>query len=229
MRLQAVQRQQTLMNTKSSFLRASALGFLLSTSIHAAVIFDNLEPPGSSQSIASSSWVGQSFVVDANNYTLTSVVFPMLDAFDSGGNFFVRIYDATGPSSAPGTSLAELIGSANPASAGNYIYLPDGTVNLNANTTYYVVLGVSSGSGHYLWRYEFPAATIETGSAVGYSFSAAPGTSWTAPVNDGVVYNMQVNAVPEPVNVALGIFGLLFSGILSFRWWNNRRAKLSYS
>ena len=217
------------MNTKSSLLRASALVLLLSgTWLHAAVIFDSLgSTVNGSVGAGSGVWWGQSFVVDANNHTLTSVVLDISGMYGgAGGNFFVSIYNATGVSSTPGSSLATLIGSADPSSAGNYTYTPAGTLNLAANTTYYVVAGVSSGSVTYIWNGS--SSSPATGSTIGSSDSFDQGATWFVP-DTSLTLAMQVNAVPEPVNMALGIFGVLLGGGQSFRWWNARRAKLSHS
>jgi hypothetical protein len=37
-------------------------------------------------------------------------------------------------------------------------------------------------------------------------------------------WSLDITAVPEPVNVALGLFGVLFAGITAVRWWLNRKA-----
>jgi len=215
----------------SSILHVGLAGFFLSgTWLHATLIFDNLGTPTTSSPATSGIWWGQSFLVGADNYALTSVVMNMALANNSSGNFFVRIYGADGAGNAPGTILATLSGNANPSTAANYTYTPAATVDLSANTSYYVVAGVNGGFGSYRWN--SGTGGIETGSAPnGYFNSINQGGAWNGPSTDRT-FNMQVNAeltpIPEPVNVALGIFGALFGGMQSFRWWNARKAKASH-
>lgn len=211
------------MNAKSSLFRCIALAFLLSvTSEHAAVVFDNSNAtPPAFGDVNVGQWFAQSFVVDANNYTSVSVVLDMGTAVNSSGNFFVSIYSNAG-NNTPLSELALLTGEPNPATAGTHDY--SGAVALTANATYWVVAGVSSGSGSYRWGDEL-GGSIETGSTVGFSRSAGSGEPWDAP-STLLAFNMQVSAVPEPVNVALGVFGLLLGGVKSFRWWNSRRRQL---
>lgn len=220
------------MKNKWSIPRSAALAFLLvGNGLSAAVVFDNLNTPDASAEINSSSWYGQSFVVGADA-TLTSVVLNMEAVAmpaDPGGNFFVRIYDATGPFQSPGASLTELLGNTNPFEDKDYVFTPAGILNLAANIPYYVVLGVSSGNGYYNWAGE-NASSIEIGATIGLSSSFDAGDSWAAPVSDAA-FSMQINAdfspVPEPVNVALGLLGILFLGVQSFRSWIAQREPMN--
>ena len=87
-----------------------------------------------------------------------------------------------------------LSGSANPATAGNYAYT--GSYLLAANTTYYIVAGVSSGTGAYEWA----SHDSEDAATIGYSDSFDGGATWnsdnTPPgtVFTDATFNMQVNA-----------------------------------
>ena len=219
------------MYNKSSLLRAIALAFFfVGSSLHAAVVFENLNTPDDRAEISSSFWYAQSFVVSADS-TLTSVVVNMESVTmpaDPGGNFFVRIYDVTETFLTPGVSLAELVGDTNPFEDKNYVFTSAGTLNLNANTAYYVVLGVSSGGAHYNWGGE-NSSSIEAGSTIGLSVSFDAGGGWEMP-DPIAAFNMQVNAefspVPEPANTALGIFGMLLISVQSFLWWKARRRQI---
>ena len=59
-----------------------------------------------------------------------------------------------------------------------------------------------------------------------------PNGSWTlffadrAAVNASTLtgWSLDITAVPEPVNVALGLFGVVFAGVSAVRWRLNRRA-----
>ena len=52
-------------------------------------------------------------------------------------------------------------------------------------------------------------------------FADVSGGGGTSTVNG---WSLDITAVPEPVNVALGLFGVLFAGITAVRWWLNRKA-----
>jgi hypothetical protein len=216
------------MNIKFSSLRGSALVFLLCGAwLRAAVIFDNLNTPNGSFTVDASNWDGQSFQVGGDNYTLTSVVLRMGTASDQSGNFFVRIYAANGTGLTPGSFLAALNGSANPSAPGDYTYTPAETVNLAANTFYYVVAGVSSGSGSYDWRAE-SGGGVAVGNTIGNSSSTDAGESWQARssiVTSSMQVNGDVNPIPEPVNVALMVFGVLLIAACSFRLRRDRPAR----
>ena len=59
-----------------------------------------------------------------------------------------------------------------------------------------------------------------------------PSGAWTlffadrAAVNTSTLngWNLEITAVPEPANVALGVFGVLAGGASFGRWWSRRRA-----
>jgi hypothetical protein len=212
------------MKSKLSLFLGSMLGLLLtSINMDAAIIFDTSGTVGAA-TVNPVNWWAQSFTTDENNYTFTSVVLGLGSVSPDSGSFVVSLYDATGASSRPGILLAALSGNAAPPIPGDYTY--SGTWSLSANTTYYVVAGVISGTGSYVWKL---ANTVSDGSApIGSSFSSDSGGNWDAP-STGFLLDMQVNGevspVPEPLNTALGIFGILLVGAQSFRCWNTR-AKL---
>ena len=80
------------------------------------------------------------------------------------------------------------------------------------------------------------AASFDAGGTVtfGNAFGAVnPNGMWTLfiadvssgggqPVLQG--WSLDITAVPEPVNVALGLFGSLFAGVTAVRWRLNRKA-----
>ena len=199
------------MKTKMFLLRVAVLALLLTCSAsRAAILFDNTTTPITDYAyIAGASsednveWMGQSFTVGGSSATLTSVVLSMIDGTQfndpviASGNFFVSLYDATGAGSSPGASLLALSGSANPATTGAYTYT--GSYLLAANTTYYIVAGVSSGNSVYEWA----AHDGQDPGTIGYSdyFGASWNSDNTPPgtVFTDSTFNMQVNGVITPV------------------------------
>jgi hypothetical protein len=212
------------------FCAGIAVLLLSSICLPAAVIFDNLNTPNGSSSVMAGRWWAQSFTVGSgSDYSLTSVILRMAAPLDTSGNFFVAIYDAAGAGGVPRNNMGTLIGSANPATAGDYTYT--GSLSLSANTTYYVVAGVSSGGGIYTWGYEAPLS-IETGSTMGYDRSMDQGVSWT-PLSLTYAHNMQVNglsAVPEPGQcAAMMIMALVCAGVVGMRHWPRKQASKAVS
>jgi hypothetical protein len=218
------------MKTKMFLLRAAVLALILTCSASRAdVLFDSTTTPandyayiagGGAGSGYMEEWIGQTFTMGGSSATLSSVVLAMAadNTVIPSGNFFVSVYDANGAGSTPGISLATLTGSANPATAGNYIYT--GSLLLAANTTYYIVAGVSSGNAVYEWA----AHAGEDVGTIGYSDSFDGGATWnTDNTPPGTVFtdstfNMKINgdiSVPEPSTIGLVVVGLL--GVLGIR------------
>jgi hypothetical protein len=203
------------MKTNTSFLQAGVLATLLCPlSLPAAVIFENLDTPNNSNEIHDGIYSAYSFVVGAAGATLTSAVLRMGNANNSSGNFFVQLWDATGTGSRPGGSLTTLTGSADPSAAGDYTYT--GSYSLQANTTYYIVAGVSSGNGDYIWRGERPADIPSGSLTIGFAYTSLG--HWAGPYTDAA-FNMQVNGdftpVPEPgewAGISVALLGLVWLG-----------------
>lgn len=199
--------------TKVLLLRAAVLALILTCGAsRAAVIFDTTTTtPDEYGNVESDGWFGQSFTVGSSSATLTSVVLAMTadNQVNASGNFFVSVYDATGAGSTPGTSLLALSGSANPATAGDYTYT--GSLLLAANTTYYIVAGVSSGSGLYEWA----AHSSEDAGTIGLANYLGIPPAWTL-TDTTDTFNMQLNgdisAVPEPAQwgfISCALLGLV--------------------
>jgi hypothetical protein len=136
------------------------------------------------------------------------------------GNLFVNVY--SNATDRPGSSLGTLSGSDNPASAGQYTYTSNG-ISLDPSTTYWLVAGVSSGSGNYAWFYTDP--TTSTGvwsipsidtysnritgnwvSGDGYPYLFSIEATATAPSS---VPEIDPNSLGSVLALVLGSLGLL--------------------
>ena len=172
-------------------------------------------------SLLENSWQGGSFTTGSGSYNLNSVTLLLQE--NTLGNLFVRLY--TDNSGVPGT----LITSFNvPAIVAD---LNENTFNLNtpqaltANTTYWVVSGISSGAGNYAWGYTdsfneigLPGWTIGDG----FVLSGDQGVNWEVvdlPSQFGVNGTENATNIPEPGSVValLGLGGLGLASSLKKR------------
>lgn len=145
-------------------------------------------------------WVGNSFTVDNQNYTLDQITVNVLAS--AGSNFFLSVYDNN--SGAPGSELERLTGSDTPPT-GNVSYTSS-SLSLLANTDYWVVWGLSdSASG--IPVFDTTASDNQTGTWLigdGNISSFNGGTTWTNPASDSLLFEIDVvNPVPEPSTYAL--------------------------
>jgi hypothetical protein len=187
---------------------AAALTWLVVPISNAEVMVSNLDQPagvGGTPIALGFFWFGTAFVTDASasSFTLDSVTLKLGDASNVSGNFFAAIYSSV--ASLPATQLELLSGTANPATAGNYTFTSTG-LNLSSNTTYWVILGVSSGAGAYSWI--MPSTDTYTGpwtipTMATHAHSENQGGSWAT--GDGFARQFSVSAVavPEPSSCVL--------------------------
>jgi len=209
------------MNTKHT---ACALGIMASSLMlgHAqsTILFNNLsQPSDGSANIdnfyynGSTSYqsIAMGFTTGASAVTLAGVKLKMDGANNGDGNFGVAIYDATGSGGRPGNQLMVLSGSSDPESAGLYDYLSTGTLQLTADTTYYVYAfdgGTGSGNESYNWDAGFGS------SAGSYDRESANG-GW---IVDGSPYTMEVTGTePAPEPSTLALTGLGAAGLFLLR------------
>jgi hypothetical protein len=171
------------------------------------IIFDNLNTPtpDSMLDVKFQQWDAQSFTVGNSSLQLSLAELNINTAQNASGNFFLRLYSNSG-SNMPNAPLETLVGTNNPAAAGIYAYT--GSTMLSANTTYWIVAGVSAGASIYKWNFEDPTS-IEMGSTVGAVVSFNQGVSWISLGSPPVfAFNMRVSGVPEPNSLGLAALGL---------------------
>jgi hypothetical protein len=186
------------------------------------------QTPSGSVSVGANAWYAGDFVsgTNAGGYLLDTVQLEMTDASGDPNSFTVMIY--TGPDilggNRPGSSLGTLLGSANPTAAGVYTYTSSSSLQLLANTVYFVVItaGTQTSGGVYSW-----SATSDP--STGYTAYHWGGTTF-AESTDGLNWNyvpsgfgqfaLNATATPEP-----GVVGLLALGVSLFglRRWNEKK------
>jgi hypothetical protein len=110
----------------------------------AVIQVSNLGEPNFSSLNVSIFQLGSSFTTDNNNYTLNSITASLQE--DTEGSIFFDIY--TDDSGLPGTSIEKLTTTANIVSGSfnNYLFTPVNSINLTANTTYWLIGSASSGA-----------------------------------------------------------------------------------
>jgi hypothetical protein len=174
----------------------------------------NLEQPSAgSLAIGSDSWVAGLFGTgnNADGYVLNSIQLGMGNASGNPSGFTVMVYSATRGSLTPESNLGTLDGSANPSTAGIYIYTPTTDVTLSRNTVYDIVLTSETAvaNGAYEWSYGSHAGnntynpiggwngSEDPSSAGGFLYTSTDGLSWN---EDGFNPQFAINAtaIPEP-------------------------------
>jgi len=91
--------------------------------------------------------------------------------------------------------------------------------------------GVEVANGSTLFTVQF-TANGAPGSSTALSFTMLNQIGLTDSSGNNLVFttpagvNGQIDVVPEPVNVALGLFAIVFLGAASARWMANHRRKL---
>ncbi len=216
-----------LRSTIGTVVRATpiAVALLLSaaaTPAPAAVIFDNINAATAAYAAVFQQWLATSFTVGANNETLSSVDVKIVNPFDPSGNFIVRLYSNSG-SNLPDMLLETLSGSSNPSPAGIFSYT--GSSPLSANTSYWVVMGVSSSNGGDYFPGIDLSVEVGTPGPIGFARSFDQGSSWTAdglnPLGSFSVRmngQMAASGVPEPTV-------LTFAMIVAPLWFTGHRIR----
>lgn len=183
-------------------------------------------------SIAFGSWIANSFITDTNAWRLNTVDVSMFAAGNSSGNFALSIWTDNGSGASPGSQLEVLTGSANPdpvSGSSTFSYTAAGSgLAVDPNTKYWLVAGVTAGSGSYNWNYSFnpdpPAVGVWSIPLQDtYIPSSDQGASWGV-ASDGDPYMFSISAtiapVPEPSTLVMGL-----AGITCFGWGAMRRRK----
>src|SRR5215471_17144010 len=184
-------------------LAVAATSFV-SAPTKAAVLYDNLlASSAGSDSVAGSGPLYDSFSTGASTFSFNSLKL-LLEG--GGGNLTVGLYANTiggpGPnagSSLPGSLIQTLATLSSVPVAPSIVTLNSFTINLSANTRYWI--GLSGGHSLAEWLFSFD--TTGTGVANEFSFSSANGL---LPNNPDGAYQMQVSGANTPLPAALPLF-----------------------
>ena len=161
------------------------------------------------------------------SYELVSVSLNLANATNTSGNFFVSIMQGdlgTGPDD--GLPIITLSGTANPATVGTYTFTANNDL-LAANTTYWIVAGVTSGSGSYRWNVatgdNYQIATWTPVDAFAQSSNA--GVDWsvlTAGSANPYLFSVTATAIPEPSTWTVIMAGVALAGTFAARLQRTR-------
>jgi len=145
----------------------------------------------------------------AAGYTLNSATLKMSNASGDPSDFSLELFSES--SGNPGSSLAALSGSSDPATAGDFTYTATG-VTLLPNTTYFLVADAANSgpnvSDFYSWGQTLSTAQTTTDGwtvADVSRFSPNDGATWSAG-NSVLLFSIDatgVPAIPEPTSLAL--------------------------
>jgi hypothetical protein len=200
------------------------LAFLACASARADVVYftnldqsiDDLAPINTTANFT----LAQSFLTDSSStlFVLDNVTLLMGDATATGGNFQVSIWANTdsGPN-LPNFPVAVLSGSADPATAGNYVY-NGSDLALAPDTLYWVVATVTAGPGNYNWAFTSSLTTTGPWTTLGWSEIDTNTTPNWQPILNNLPQLMSISAtaVPEPSATA-ALLGTAAFGLVFFR------------
>ncbi|CAO4997412.1 PEP-CTERM protein-sorting domain-containing protein [Microcystis aeruginosa] len=194
----------------------------------AVTLVENLSQVNNSASgVAINFWQGASFTTGSGSYNLNSATL-LFQQLVANPNLFLRLYSNS--SGTPGTQLTSFT---NPASIttplANNTFTLATPYTLAANTTYWLVSGISSGTGVYFWG--TTTSTAQTGLpgwTIGDGFvnSNSQGGSWSSfPTSGPYQFSLEgttsppPTSVPEPGSVValLGLGGLGLASSLKKR------------
>ena len=210
--------------TKKAPLNCLILQFLvglglLAMPVHAQVdLFNNLTAgsPNGQMGVSNVQWMAQAFSTTSEGFILSDVSLRLWNLNGTSGNFEIQVWDSSGASASPGeqvgqsiyTGLAQNLGS----SPGYLLTISGLSVNLAANTDYYLVAAgktmadvgdqYDSMPGFLYWD----ATNVNMSSLYGTT-----GSGWGGPSQQNLY--MQVVAVHSPGN-SPGI--QTFSGNLTY-------------
>jgi hypothetical protein len=203
---------------------ACGMGLLLPESAQTqgtTVYVSNLGQPSSGTfSVGSDSWLAWAFLTgaDPGGYTLDAVQFAMANATGNPSGFRAMLYsEVSAKDPVPGTDLGTLSGSADPAAAGVFSYVPPSSLALAPNGLYFIVVtgGTPVGDGAFEWSvaggaYQTGDGWVGTGIFGGSEYESADGSTWTFP-GEVLMPQLAISAsvVPEPGTIVLTSLSLV--------------------
>ena len=118
------------------------------------------------------------------------------------GNFWVKLYDASGPGGSPGTNAVAVLTDGRPIAdlsvdRASVVDFDNLSIALEANARYFVLVGCDSGGMGLLWGF-----TQDSVNAIGFpsifTFTADSGANWQLPFLNALPQRMQVIGDNEP-------------------------------
>ena len=201
---------------------AQAIMFVenLSEPTGSAIVLDNLISLG-----------GSSFTTDGNNYSLNSVTARLFEITED--NFSFNLYTDDG--GLPGIVIGELNTTADIVNAAfnDYLFTPNSSINLDANTTYWII-GSITGSGLYAWgvtgsfNQTGPGAwTIGDANVTSINGGSSWQTDGLSTTQFSIDADIASGAVPFEFSPSMGIFFMsgLFTAKAAYRKYQSSKVK----
>lgn len=142
----------------------------------------------------------------------------LLGVSGSGTDFSVELYSDSG--NLPGTLLETLSGPTSPTSASTtYVYTSGGSLTLSANTTYWWVTTVPTGTtaANFNSNYVTNSADVAAdGWSIGRYAYQTNGGAWSNGTGRSMQFSVSTSAIPEPSTYA-ALFGAAALGLAAYR------------
>ncbi|QQR73501.1 MAG: hypothetical protein IPJ17_18775 [Holophagales bacterium] len=148
-------------------------------------------------------WMAQAFTTDNNPYTVTSV--SIRGARNAAQSLVVRIYAHDAGNNVPvagATGFGQFDATGVTTTVGVQTMPPIGTINLAANTTYWIVLQPSTIDTS-LWTQSTSLGNLSGAGTIPNrrAFSSNSGTSWSGQTNGTDNLMIEVNVTTLPVEL----------------------------
>jgi hypothetical protein len=190
-------------------------GFLSVSSARAAVTqIANLAASSSGAAASANYYNAQGFKMSSTGGTISSLTLQLDNTSSSAVTYNVYLYSASSAGVPTGSATTLATGLSLSAGNNKQTLITLGS-NPNLTASSYYAIAVESASGSFGWDYTTSSTQTGSGSFSGVSglyYSSNGGSSWANTLSSGDYEMFNLQTVPEPINVALAVFGLVFVG-----------------
>ncbi|HOX58205.1 MAG TPA: choice-of-anchor R domain-containing protein [Candidatus Paceibacterota bacterium] len=180
-------------------LSAFALFLLGAPSLQATTVASNLDRPyvGFYRSVTSGEWAATSFTTGNQPAVLHAA---SLELFAQGGTATFVLDLRQNAIAFPGTELGQFLNTPSTSSSSAVLLTFASAFTLQPNTTYWLALTATSGTGAWLQTSVGPP---DTWAINALAYSPDDGTAWEGPFAQAGYLSLEATIIPEPSACAL--------------------------